>query len=338
MAKKSIKTKKGSPRYVYTGHEEFPKTNIKLTCQELEILFQHPPELMKLYIFLSLYRDFDTNITGQSVHIDDASFKLWVGYTSKPGRKGWKPSTTHIVRWLEQLEGLGLIKRLGNNVFFLPLAHKKQHDQNISHQAVTNLSPNTSEGVTKTYLQENDVLISKNRDGIKAHVNEVSPNNKTGVTDLSQRLYTIPDINLTKLNYTETANILSTEENKFINLFTDLKLYVGMPLDLKAITTAKALIKHGVTLEEAADALKIKLAAYKGSRTPHPSYFKDAILDYKKDLESIKQEPTQLPQEEKAHAPTTARPAQQFRSVAERVQAELDQLPDEWPEEEEEVT
>lgn len=291
MAKKTSKEKKSSPRYVYTGHEEFPRINIKLTHQELEILFKHPPELMKLYMFLNLYRDFDTNITGENVHINDMSFKLWLGYPSKPGRKGWKPSTTHIVRWLEQLESLGLIQRRGNNVFYLPLAHTKNHESKISHQAVTNLSPNITQGVTNTNIAETSINIDENN----TNKNEVSPNYSGGVTDLSQRLCTIPDNNLTKLYYTEPVNFLTTEENKFLNLFTDLKLNVKPAGDLKAITTAKALVQAGVSIETASEALKIKINGYhekyQNKKTPHPAYFLDAILDYHRDLQTIKQQP-----------------------------------------------
>jgi|GEM_PF-4155171 len=287
MANKPNKPKKSSPRYVWTGHEKFPEINIKLTHQESKILFQQPPELFKLYMFLSLYRDFDTGITGEKVHIDDTSFKVWVGYPSKQGRKGNKPSTTHIVRWLEQLEELGLIQACGNNVFYLPLATTNQHDQKLSHQTVTKPSPKSEESVTKSEVSENPI----NTDYAAELKTEVSPNNDGSVTEVSQRLYTIPVNNLTKLNYIAQTDFLSAEENKFLNLFTDLKLSLNPAGDLKAITTAKALIQAGVTLEVASEALKIKLAAYTGTRTPHPSYFKDAIINYKRDLEAIKQQP-----------------------------------------------
>ena len=93
----------------------------------------------------------------------------------------------------------------------------------------------------------------------------------------------------TKLNYTvePVDNFLSHDENKFMNLFTDMKLSLRLAGDLKAITTAKALVSAGVSLEVASEALKIKLAAYQGDRTPHPSYFKDAIINYKHDLDAI---------------------------------------------------
>jgi hypothetical protein len=288
MASKLKKEKKASPRYVYTGHEKFPDIDIRLTSKELKILFQQPPELMKLYIFLNLYRDFDTNITGESVHIDDTSFKLWIGYASKAGRKGWKPSTTHVVRWLEQLEVLGLIQRRGNNVFYLPLAHTKNHESNISHQGVTTVSPNSAQGVTN--LDNGKTLINKGSAfDIK---NEVSPNLSVGVTEVEQRLCTIPGKDITKLNYTYApVQFLSATENQFMSLFFDLKLSMRLAGDLKAITAAKALAQAGVTLAEAKDALEIKLAGYTGNRTPHPSYFVQAVLDYKKDLENIKQQP-----------------------------------------------
>lgn len=333
---RKVTQKKQSPRYVYTGHEEFPKTNIKLTHQELEILFKHPAKLMKTYMFLSLYRDFNTNIVGEAVHIDDLSFKLWIGYAARQGRKAWKPSTTHISRWLMQLEDLGLIKSLGNNVFYLPLAPTLQDDQKISHQTVTKVSPNNARSVT-------------NQDTLKTPVNtaenptsniQVSPNNNGGVTELSQRLCTIPDrLDLMRSdpareNFERDFNDFTTPAGKFRKLLIDRGYERRHLTHAKTCAMIHSWVKENVTVEEVLVAMNH--ADTQLDQTPVvPWYYLPVVFQYREDLKNAHQ----TAQEIKAHAkPTTNKPAKsQYLSMGQRVQAKLNSLPDEWPEEEDEL-
>lgn len=286
MARQTNK-KKDVFRYVNTGHEKFSDVDIRLTSKEMEILASEPSELLKLYLFINARRDFKTNIAGQVTRISDSAFKQHLGYTGKPGRTAWRPTTTHITRWLEQLETLGLIKRLGNHVFHLPLAYTEALEKNQSHHNVTTF-------VTHNVTKQDNAETSINKEENTTTESDLSPPLSP---PLSNQLYTPLNNNLTKLNYTELPNFLSTAENKFLNLFTDLKLNVKPAGDLKAITAAKALLQAGVSLEVASEALKIKLAGYQGDRTPHPSYFTQAIIDYKRELDAIKQQPQETKHE-----------------------------------------
>jgi hypothetical protein len=287
MAKTINKNKKSSPRYVYTGHEEFPKVNIKLTHQELELLFQEPPEIMKLYIFLNLYRDFNTNVTGESVHIDDASFKLWLGHPGKIGRKAWKPSTTHIIRWLDRLEDLGLIKQLGNHVFLLPKAYTDQYEQKRCHQGVTKVSPNLKEGVTNHNIDETPINTEQN-----ATLNsEVSPKINGGVTEVVQRLYTIPDrldLNRSNRPVNNGDNVDNFfEENSLSRKIYDLLVkrgyYINHLHHMKTISMINAFIKAGVTLEEVEIGFK-HCDSQKNGKPTVPWYYEKAVFQYKANL------------------------------------------------------
>lgn len=283
--------------------EQFAKVDIILTAAELNMLNGESPELWKLYICLSQLRDFASGISGKVTRINDAKFKEMMEVSQKQGRQRSKPSTRHIERWLCQLENLGLIESLGNNVFKLPFAASPETAKKKCHQSVTRI-------VTTSVTKSEDAQVIENKEENSTFENEVSPKVSPQV---ALRLVAPLNNNYTKLNYTNAReksvdNFLTPAENQMLNLFTDLGLSLKLAGDLKAITTAKALISAGVTLEVASEALKVKLNSYTGDRAPHPSYFLQAILDYHRDLTAINSNAAQ--QEVTQHVIQTSRPKQ----------------------------
>lgn len=253
--------------------EELPLVDIKLTAKELNLLANEPSELMKLYIFLSTRRDFKTNIAGQETRINDAAFKESLDYSSKSGRQGWKPSTTHIKRWLSQLESLGLINVLGNNVFELPFAEPLESVKNLSHQGVT-------KGVTNFVTDYQPLKNLNNSNSYYKNNNEVS----LEVSPQVERRLHLPHNNLTILNYTKLA---PARFKNFIDLLKSRGFHENQIANKRVIAMLAAWHQAGITVEEA----EIGMNHCDRGKTerPHPTYYESAVLEYKRDLHKATQ-------------------------------------------------
>jgi hypothetical protein len=250
--------------------EELGNVNITLTAKELTLLVDEPPELMKLYILLNHRRDFGTNIAGKATRISDSTFKEWMDYPKKQGKQGWKPSTTHIVRWLDQLAFLGLIKPLGNYVFELPLAFVSESMQNKCHQTVTKTVTKT---VTNSEVDETPIKIDKNNN-IEIEVSpEVSP-------EVSKKLYIPLDNRLDKIR-------LDAPAKKFRQLLIDRGFYLNHMTNTKTLAMIKLWVDSNVTVEEAEIAMN-HADAQLGKRADHPSYYRNIPFQYRKELQEAK--------------------------------------------------
>lgn len=309
MAKTKNKDTKISPRYVQTGHEDISDNFTQITAQERKMLRNvNSTDARWLYIELSFFRDFETGIAGLNPKLSSSTLRQTISHKSDIGVKEKRLSNNHIQRWIDQLQYAGLIENRGNHVYYLPLAPKYPRKEKISNSFCNSFEEKgvtVTKAVTNSLSNDDKTSINAAQNNDSEVLQNVLQNNElsqVNTNKASHILLPIQNNNYTKLNYTIPANFLTAEENKFINLFTDLKLNVKLAGDLKAITTAKALSKAGVTLEQASEALKIKLNGYKGDRTPHPSYFLQAILDYKKELDAINEPET--PKNER-NAPTT---------------------------------
>lgn len=97
-------------------------TDLRLTAAELNLLLSCSPHAYKLYIFLAAKRDFETNIAGEMTRISDSLLKKVMTNPPHKGRKTEIITSTHLNRWLSQLEKCGLIEQKGDNVFYFPLA------------------------------------------------------------------------------------------------------------------------------------------------------------------------------------------------------------------------
>lgn len=285
-----------------TNKEELLQTDIVLTAGEMNALDDEKGELWKFYITISRRRDFATGIAGERTKISAQALKEAMSLTKKQGRPAFKVSGGSLENWIKKLVEIGLLIDKGNYIFELPFSpiynsvkNKSDRSQTIRETVSQTLSNNAETSIkTDTKLSSERISQTASQTGGFSEVR--SPLNN----------------NLTKLNYTKLPvdNFLSVDENKMLNLYTDLKLNVKLAGDLKAITSAKTLIQAGVSLEVASQALKIKINGYyekyPNGKTPHPSYFTDAILDYHRDLETLKQQP-----EENNNARRTEKPIYQ---------------------------
>lgn len=309
---------------------------LNLSDNELDAMDGLPHFHRCLYIFgIRRYMDYQTGITGIKRKISYKSLSEELYITPHQGFKdSGAKSVAQLKRAIKVLEKSGLVtihskvtKTEKQLILKCALARWDKSVQNKPvpmpyHSPVPEADPmgETLENQEIPYKNRDEMVLGNPAAESKTHTETRTTQNEKAVP------HPVSGIN-TKLNYTvlPVDNFLSVEENKFINLFTDLKLSVKPLGDLKAITTAKALVQAGVSIEVASDALKIKLAAYQGDRTPHPSYFKQAILDYKHDLDAIKQQP------EDNHA--THRPRKQQSTQNSGLRAALSELPDKWEDE-----
>jgi hypothetical protein len=308
MARRIYKDREASPRYVYTGHEAISDNYTEITAAERKALRAvKSTDARWLYIELSFFRDFATGIAGLKPKLSSSTLRQTISHKSDIGVKEKRLSNNHIQRWMDQLEKAGLIEDRGNHVYYLPLAPKYPHKEKISNSSCNSsedLSVTVKQSVTDSQLNNADTPVNAEENEKTELLQKVLQNpslSQDNPANLSHILLPIQNNNLTKLNYTvpPVDNFLTPDENKFLNLFTDLRLNTSAAGSLKAITTAKALVQSGVTLQEATEAIKIKMRAYydkygQDAKTPHPAYFKDAILDYRRDLEAIKQQPNEV--------------------------------------------
>lgn len=258
--------------------EKIARTDIRLTAEEMNILFNEPAELFKLYIYLSLRRDFKTKIAGRATHINDTAFKEGMDYVQRPGRKAWRPSTTHITRWLDQLEGLGLIKQLGNYVFELPLAYTDESVKEISHQGVTN---SVTTGVTNQEIEKPSINID-----IKPSIeNEVSP---TVSPQVSKRLYVPPVLGLDKIG--------SDQRKDFFELLSQRKFPLAYLSDPRTNAMLEAWAFGNVTQEEASQAMQHAdaQAATRQQRVSRPWYYQDIPFQFRAKTEQAKQQTQEI--------------------------------------------
>lgn len=253
--------------------EKIARTDIRLTAEAMNILFDEPAELFKLYSYLNLRRDFKTKIAGRKTHIDDAAFKEAMEYVKRPGRKGWRPSTTHITRWLDQLENLGLIKQLGNYVFELPFAYADESIKEISHQAVTN---NVTISVTNQEIDNTPINIDKN----PSTKNEVSP---IVSPEVSTRLYTPLVLGLDKIR--------SDQRQIFYDLLSQRKFPLAYLSDPRTNAMLEAWAFGNVTTEEAEKAMQHgdAQAAARQQRVSRPWYYQDIPFQFRAKTEDAKQ-------------------------------------------------
>jgi hypothetical protein len=289
--------------------ETIPDVDITLTARELKKLFNEPAELMKLYIFLNMRRDFDTNIAGQVTHINDSAFKEAMDYSGKPGRKAWRPSTKHIMRWLEQLENLGLIKPLGNYVFHLPLACIKKPSpesiQNQSHQFVTKT---VTTGVTEKCLQEKEVLDSKNKGETLQQANDLSPEvspQLESILGTPPSLIRSDEIRLEEENTEPVDNFdfAFGEGRPFYELLAKRGYYLNHMHHINTISMIETLVKKGVTPKEAAIAMA-HCDAQLGKPPDVPWYYEKAIFQYRKSLQKSEQQAEEINNERNTARPT----------------------------------
>jgi hypothetical protein len=273
---------------------------VLLSDEELQALEGLPHLHRCLYIFgIRRYMDYSTGITGIKRKISYKSLSEEVYINPHQGMTDTKTkSIAQLKRAVKFLEKAGLIA-----VHSIVTKTEKQlilkcilasWDKSVQNKPVPNPYqspvPKPAPEIDSTESEEKLYKNSNLQHGaIATEKEEIRPTSRT-----AQNEKPVPHPLSGKdtiLNYTipPVDNFLTQAENKFLNLFTDLKLSLNLAGDLKAITAAKALVKAGVTIQEAREALETKLAAYKGDRTPHPSYYTQAILDYKRDLEAIKQ-------------------------------------------------
>lgn len=252
--------------------EQIADVDIILTAKELKLLVDEPPELMKLYILLSNRRDFGTNIAGKVVRLDDHAFKEWMDYPGKPGRKAWKPSTTHITRWLDQLEFLGLIKQLGNYVFELPLAFVSESMQKISHQNVTN-------NVTTFVTNSNTTETSINKDKSDKSELDLSPPLSP---PLSLKVYTPQNIYISKVKKSKGEILESYPQGSFRQVFYDLLKDRNYGLDAMIDPHTGAMLaiweSKGVTNEDVKSGMEY-CDIKKGGSPRYPSLYQDWVLN-----------------------------------------------------------
>jgi hypothetical protein len=273
---------------------------LNLTDNELDAMDGLPHFHRCLYIFgIRRYMDYASGIVGIKREISYKSLAEEVYEEPIKGVKNTTKSRDQIKRALSVLEKKALIKRQSiikkdekTLILSCPLA---MTDKSIQNKAAPwpphSAAPQAALGDACNQNKEKAYKNSVPQDWASATAeNKSRPASRP--SDF-EKAAPHPLSDITKLNSTilRTQNFLTVDENKFLNLFTDLRLTVNLAGDLKAITTAKTLIQAGVTIQEAQEALEVKLAAYKGNRTPHPSYFLQAILDYKKDLTAIQQQP-----------------------------------------------
>lgn len=254
--------------------EELPNVDIVLTASEMNALNGEPSELWKLYIELSRRRDFATNISGKVTRISDRAFKEMMEVTQKQGRLHKKPSTKHITRWLSQLENLGLIKPLGNYVFFLPKAFKHDSIKNKCHQSVTNT---VTTSVTKTNTKETIENTGSNED-LKTEVSpQVSP-------QVSTRL-SIP------LNTLHNITLPSASD------FFQLLAKCGFPLhqiqgNKSTLAMVHEWVKAKVTLDEAQIGIN---HVNSGKGIPNsPAYYLKPVLQVRSDFEKAQQQASEV--------------------------------------------
>jgi hypothetical protein len=255
--------------------EQLPDVDITLTAKELKKLHGEPAELKAIYLLINWHRDFETNIAGEKTRISFSTFKEGLGHVNKPGRKKWQPTTTHITRWLNQLESLGLIKQLGNYVFYCPLAHTDKSKKKISHQSVTEVSPKNKIGVTKQEVDEHTVFIEL-KEQLK---DEVSPKNKTGVTEVSRRLC------LPLLNTNTTNTYTYTAAQNFFDLLAERKFPVQYLLDPKTKAMVQTWVDSGVTIEHARTAMD-KCDMARSGRPQYPTYYFNAVIEAKREFDA----------------------------------------------------
>lgn len=278
---------------------------LNLSDKELDAMDGLPHLQRCLYIFgIRRYMDYSTGITGIKRKISYKSLSEEIYVYPRQGIKEIETrSIPQLKRAVKQLEKAGLIimqskvtKDEKQLILKCPLALTDNYVQN---KAVPRpyQSP-VREAVPEIYNTEKEEKLYNNSIINPISTLEEKQESRTETRTTQNQKAALHPLSGkdTKLNYTKLSAdyFLSTAENKFLNLFTDLKLSVNLAGDLKALTTAKALVQAGVSIQEAREALEIKLAAYKGTRTPHPSYFKQAILDYKRDLETIKQQQSEV--------------------------------------------
>jgi hypothetical protein len=273
---------------------------ILLSDDELDALEGLPHLHRCLYIFgIRRYMDYQTGITGikRKISYKSLSEEIYVtphqGFVDS-GAKG-REAMRRAVKALER-SGLITIKSSSKNLILECCLAKS--DKSVQNKPDTNPTPkpDMKADTSKT------LKTSENTSGPITKPDTQADIHPTRQPD------THPVSDITKLNCTVLHDFLSTDENRFLNLFTDMKLNLKPAGDLKAITSAKALVAAGVTLEVASQALKIKIEAYyekyPNGKTPHPSYFTDAILDYHRDLEAIKQKPEETNNHERIRTRT----------------------------------
>jgi hypothetical protein len=259
--------------------EQLPDVDITLTAKELKKLHGEPAELKAIYLLINWHRDFETNIAGEKTRISFSTFKEGLGHVNKPGRKKWQPTTTHITRWLNQLESLGLIKQLGNYVFYCPLAHTDKSKKKISHQSVTEVSPKNKIGVTKQEVDEHTVFIEL-KEQLK---DEVSPKNKTGVTEVSRRLC-LPLLN-TNTTTTCLSNQLTsnTRAREFLDMLSDFGFAMSYLTDIKTQKMIDEWIEAQITIEDARKRIKERITR-DGMMKQYPTYYRYVVMQQTKDL------------------------------------------------------
>lgn len=278
---------------------------VLLSDEELQALEGLPHLHRCLYIFgIRRYMDYTTGITGikREISYKSLSEEAYVAPRRGSSDTG-SQSRDQVKRALIVLEQAGLIKRKSivtktekKLILECVLAKTDNYVQNkAAPYPPHSPAPQAAPEINKNENTENPYSDNDLQHGATLESNDQSRPASRPVDFEKAARHPLSGKD-TILNYTalHVDNFLTPDENRFLNLFTDLKLSLNLAGDLKAITAAKALVKAGVTLQEAREALETKLAAYKGDRTPHPSYYTQAIIDYKRDLEAIKQQSSEV--------------------------------------------
>lgn len=307
--------------------ESFSEVDINFTAREMNVLYSKPPELWLLYIYLSTCRDFDTNIAGQKTRISDKSFKEVMSYPGQRGRPAKKPSTTHISRWLDQLEEIGLIKKMGNHVFFLPLAPSSV---NPSKSFVTNHVTNFVTGfVTKPEVAETPIVAEQNT----TYDNHLSPPLSPPLSPVS--VYTSDMI--------RSDMKRSEQEQVFLNLLEKRQFPISYLIHSKTVAMLKVLAENKFTKEEVEEAM-LHADASLGARPKVPWYYLDPILQKRKEMEYAREKANRINEESRDETnrprttttPTTGtvRPYKGYRSKDEERATARREL-EEWAKERE---
>lgn len=304
---------------------------LQLSDAELDALDGLPHLHRCLYIFgIRRYMDYATGIVGIKREISYNSLAQEIYVEPKRGVKTSSSSRDQIKRALKILENKGLIKRQSvvtkdEKILILscPLAMTDKSIQNKAapwppHSPALKAAPENESNKNEEKIYKNSVLQDDCNDN-----KEYKSRPESRPDDFKKPARYPLSVN-TKLNSTSArASFLSAEENQFMSLFFDLKLGLKLAGDLKAITAAKNLVASRVPIGVAKEAIEAKLAGYEGNRTPHPSYFVQAVLDYHHDLQNLKQ-PSEVKSDGQSNRPSKpTRP--KYETLVERTKRELDE-------------
>ncbi|KXU36982.1 hypothetical protein AXE65_04160 [Ventosimonas gracilis] len=120
-------------------------TNIVISDPEWDLLSGEPGDYFKLYAALKRRMDFASGIVGRKTLINETVLRDAITVDPVQGRAKPKPLTRQRYRSaVARLEKLGLLKRIGTLVFFLPQANTDTFAQNNNNQKIGRQQPASS--------------------------------------------------------------------------------------------------------------------------------------------------------------------------------------------------